>query len=79
MRGEWKKTRNVKRTHQKIGNKVGDSDKTEATDKRVLKRRERLEVRFYGEIRKDKVFKYLLGLGKYKSLRILAITVTVGV
>lgn len=30
------KTRNVKRTRQKIGNKVGDSDKSEPTDKTVL-------------------------------------------
>lgn len=35
----------MKRTYQTIGNKVGDSDKREATDKTVFKRRESLEVR----------------------------------
>lgn len=57
----------MKRTHQKTGGNLGESDEIEAIDKSVLKQRKRLEVRFYREIRKDKGFKSLLGLGNNKS------------
>ena len=38
MRGEWKKTRNVKRTHQKIGNKVEGGTMSERTGLRNSKK-----------------------------------------
>lgn len=51
-----------------LGNTLGERDDIEATDKTVLKRRKRLQVRFCREIRRDKGFKCLRGLGKNKPL-----------
>lgn len=51
-----------------LGNTLGERDDIEATDKTVLKRRKRLQVRFCREIRRDKGFKCPRGLGKNKPL-----------